>query len=147
MGASSSGDRGNLPVSTTGLAHTGISETLTIEKHHFLRVLERMQRQNEGAPRSDVLSIALTVFLGDIFIAAATDFRDVAGFSRSFWQAAAWIVALSALTIAIVWTIRLVRWHRGHPRKQPEDIYEEVVKEMENDRKRLAQIDANAKTT
>ena len=118
-----------------------------MEKHHFLRVLERMERQTEGAPRSDVLSIAVTVFLADIFIAAATDFKDVAGFSKSSWQAAAWLIALLALAITVVWSIRLFRWHRSHPHRSPEEIYADVVREMENDRRRLAAIDAKVEAT
>lgn len=118
-----------------------------MEKHHFLRVLERMERQSEGAPRSDVLSIAITAFLGVIFIAAATDFKDIAGFSRAFWQAAAWLVAALSLGIAVIWAVRLIMWHRAHPHKTPEEIYEEVVKDMESDRRRLAAIDTKATST
>jgi hypothetical protein len=135
---------GDLEVTSSGLTHVAISETLTMHKHQFLRVLERRDRQNDGAPRSDVLSIAVTIFIGDIFVAAATPFTNPRVFSAAFWEAASWLVALSSLGITIWWAIRLVRWHRSHPRRTVEEIYEEVIDEMEVDRQRLAAIEARS---
>src|SRR5258708_37175574 len=134
----------DLEVTSSGLTHVAISETLTMYKHQFLRVLERRDRQNEGAPRSDVLSIAITIFVGDIFVAAATPFTSPRIFAPAFWGPASWLVAVASLGTAIWWAGRLILWHRRHPRRTGEELDGTVISEMEEDRQRLAGIASRA---
>ncbi len=123
------------------LTHTSPDEGLLMNKWHLIRVIARLQSRSKG-PRLEHAIIPLALFLGLILALLPADFQNYLGIKAELWEAIALILTvLSGVATAamfIWWTIDIVK----NPPKTPEDCYEEIIEEMAQDRKRLAEIEA-----
>jgi len=112
-----------------------------MEKHHFLRILERMARENEGAPRADVFIAAASIFISVALVAGTTDFKTALGLPPEFWRAFWFLVGVVSLVISVVQGTRLVAYRTRHTPQTPEQVYEAVLVEQAADWRRLEQIE------
>jgi hypothetical protein len=106
-------------------------------KHHFLRVVERMQRREEGAPRTDAFYAALTGLLAVVLAEVTTNFRGVLGIPADTWQAFWLFVGAGCLGVVVVQGWRLWRYRRDHKPQPAEAIYQEVLAEMARDQEQM----------
>lgn len=120
------------------LHHIGINEIITLNKYHLLLVLDRMQKQKPKAPSFETAMIPFGVLVAMIVSLLTSSFKDFAGIKADVWQMLVLaVVILSGLATAILFGL----WLRNrvcYKEKTPDEIVQEIVQEMENDRERFS---------
>lgn len=123
------------------LNYSGPVTSVTLQKHQFLRVLERMQTQARDAPRSDWFFAALSAAIGIGFALVTSEFRDRLWLKAADWQALfLGALAVSVLTL-LVQGVRLLVYRMSHKMKTAEELYDDVLAEMAKDQAALDAID------
>ncbi len=117
--------------------HRGIAEELTINKYHLIWVISRLQG-GPRRPRLEHVVIPLALFLGLLLALLPADFQNYIGLNAEIWEAIAIILTtvsgIATITLFIWWIINITR----NPPKTPEECYDEIIKQMTQDRERLA---------
>lgn len=125
------------PGSMPGIAHWSPPETFQMNKYHFLLVLERMRKQERRfRPRGEWSLVPLSIFVTTMQSLLTSQFKDAMGLDAASWHQmtvqTAKFTAASTLVLFVWWVVdKCVRRD-----KSPEQMVEDVIREMERDRQR-----------
>jgi hypothetical protein len=131
---------GTSPVSAAA-THVGPDETVKMNKYHLLWVIRRLRDRQRGPSFEQVL-IPATLGLGLLVALLPAEFQDYANVEAAVWEA---LIILSTGCALLVAAFLFVWWSAcriNSPPKTEEEIYEEIITEMEKDRKRLTEIES-----
>lgn len=124
------------------LLQCGINEELIMNRYHLALVIERSKQRYKGLRFEHVL-IPLGICLATLLSVLAADFRDYLGFSAAVWESFALTVcilaALATGCLFILWIIKACRYKE----KDSLEIVDDVIREMENDRKKLLEKESD----
>ncbi len=121
------------------LRHRGINEELTMNRYHLALVIERMKQKPKG-PRFEHVIIPLGIFLATLLSILPSDFRDYLGYEAAFWESMAVIIAILSASATIILFALWLRNEICRKEKTSLEMVDEVIKEMENDRKKVASM-------
>jgi len=119
-----------------GLTHEAPPEMLVINKYQFLLVLERTRKRI--VPHGEWSLVPAGMFLAIMLAVLTTDFKSAFGLDKAVWEA---IAAISAAITGGLTAVLAVWWavvRLAHPIETPDDVLDGVIKQMAEDRARMA---------
>ncbi len=117
--------------------YKGTNEVLHITRYHLLLVLERLEKQKPKFPLFEHAMIPFSVLIPTLVAILTADFKDSLGLSVDVWQM--FILTVMVLS-ALITVVFLGLWARNRgccKPKTPDEIVEEIIKEMEHQKRVL----------
>lgn len=117
--------------------YEGTNEVFHITRYHLLLVLERFEKQKPRFPLFEHVMIPFSVLIPTLVTLLTADFKNSLGVSADVWQMFIFtVMVLSALITAVF--LGLWARNRGLSKsKTPDEIVEEIIKEMEHQKRVL----------
>jgi hypothetical protein len=117
--------------------YEGTNEVFHINRYHLLLVLERFEKQKARFPLFEHVMIPFSVLIPTLVTLLTADFKNSLGLSANVWQM--FILTVMVLS-SLITAVFLGLWARNRGRcklKTPDEIIEEIIKEMENQKRLL----------
>jgi len=128
---------------TQSATYSAPDEIVHLNKYHLMLVLRRLMDRPKD-PSFDHVLIPAGLAVATIAALLSANFQSYAGIDAAVWEAMFFIIAATSSVASIVLLIRWIIHRVKNPPKSEEDIYEEIVLQMEHDRQRLARLQARA---
>jgi hypothetical protein len=111
------------------------NEVFHITRYHLLLVLERFEKQKSRFPLFEQVMIPFSVLISTLGTLLTTDFKNSLGLSADVWQLFILTVMVLSALITALFLILWVRNRSLYKPKSPDEIVEEIIKEMKHKRK------------
>lgn len=133
--------------------YAGADENLTIHKYHLLNAVGDLMSEERKrvveAPRGEVFFASLATALSTGLLLATSDFHD-AVLPANVWAAIAWIALGLSSLCALIFGLKFKDDRERYAEYQPLTKYDwvdELMKQMEADRARVAALGASKPPT
>jgi len=128
------------------ITHHSHDENLNMNKYHFIHVIEKLL-QRPKFPQGEHVLIPLGFFLPLIFTLCTSEFKDTLGVPGFAWRSIAitFTVIFGVLTLVLLvwWIVNSIRYKP----KTAEQIFDDVVSEMDKEVKRENTYDSKQNST
>jgi hypothetical protein len=118
------------------LEHSGISETINMNKYHLLLVMERLKKGSKVPGPVDVWPWVGT-FVAFLLSAITAEPRDLWGLKAAVWESIFVIAAILSLVMCFCRGIQAYT-HRKERAKTPENEVDDIIKQMASDREKIS---------
>src|SRR5260370_31676570 len=122
----------------SGATHLAAHEWLGMPTDRFLRIIEKLERRQK--PHGEWCFVALSLCLAFLIPLFTTEiFKALFGFKPEVWQAVCLLGAGASSVVTLALSVCWVYFKIKRPSQTAEQVLQEVVTQMEAERRRAAE--------